>query len=177
MAQAKNKLGKGFPGFCCMRGGGWVKKRKMCVIQCGQRGGEGMAKKQLSTRKKNQIIADYVRTENYSATARLHGVTPNTVKRLVTTRPKVAEMCEAKKRADAREVAQYMDQQKEMVCRIIGNGLQELAKPEKLQGASPRDITTALGTLIDKWTMITALRQDKDAVQVELAPELQDYAK
>ena len=53
---------------------GWVKKRQMCVIQCGHRGGEGMAKKQLSTRKKNQIIADYVRTESYSATARLHGV-------------------------------------------------------------------------------------------------------
>ena len=88
-----------------------------------------------------------------------------------------AERLLAKKRADAREVAQYMDQQKAMVCQIIGNGLQELAKPEKLQGASPRDITTALGTLIDKWTMITALRQDKDAVQVELAPELQDYAK
>lgn len=156
---------------------GWVKKQRMRVIQCGKQGGEGMAKKQLSTRKKNQIIADYVRTESYSATARLHGVSPNTVKRLVATRPEVAEMCEAKKRADAREVAQYMDQQKEMVCRIIGNGLQELAKPEKLQGASPRDITTALGTLIDKWTMITALRQDKDAVQVELAPELQDYAK
>lgn len=177
MIQAKSKLGRGLPGFCCMREGGWVKKRQMRVIQCGKRGGEGMAKKQLSTRKKNQIIADYVRTESYSATARLHGVSPNTVKRLVATRPEVAEMCEAKKRADAREVAQYMDQQKEMVCQIIGNGLQELAKPEKLQGASPRDITTALGTLIDKWTMITALRQDKDAVQVELAPELQDYAK
>ena len=111
-----------------------------------------MAKKQLSTRKKNQIIADYVRTENYSAAARLHGVSPNTVKRLVATRPEVARMCEEKKRADAREVAQYMEEQKKLVCQIIGNGLQELAKPEKLQGASPRDITIALGTLIDKWT-------------------------
>ena len=136
-----------------------------------------MAKKQLSTRKKNQIIADYVRTESYSATARLHGVSPNTVKRLVATRPEVAEMCEAKKRADAREVAQYMDQQKGVVCEIINNGLQELAKPEKLRSASPRDITTALGTLIDKWVMITNMRRDKDAVQVELAPELQDYVK
>lgn len=136
-----------------------------------------MAKKQLSTRKKNQIIADYVRTENYSATARLHGVSPNTVKRLVATRPEVAEMCETKKRADAREVAQYMDEQKEIVCQIINNGLAELSKPEKLQSASPRDITTALGTLIDKWVMITNMRQDKDAVQVELAPELKEYAK
>ncbi len=136
-----------------------------------------MAKKQLDTRKKNRIIADYVRTENYSATARLHGVSPNTVKHLVATRPDVAKMCEAKKRADAREVVQYMDQQKEMVCQIIGIGLRALARPEKLQGASPRDITTAMGTLIDKWTMIAALRQDKDAVQVELAPELQDYTK
>lgn len=111
-------------------------------------------KKQLSTRKKNQIIADYVRTESYSATARLHGVSPNTVKRLVQTRSEVAEMCEAKRRADAREVAQYMDEQKKLVCEIIGNGLSALANPDKLRSASPRDIATTIGILSDKWTAL-----------------------
>ena len=118
------------------------------------------AKKQLTTRKKNQIIADYVRTESYSATARLHGVSPNTVKRLAQTRPDVAEMCEAKKRTDAREVAQYMDEQKNLVCEIIGRGLTALADPDKLAAASPRDIATTIGILSDKWT---AIGGDKNA--------------
>lgn len=113
-----------------------------------------MAAKKLSERKKNRIVADYVRTGSYSATARAHGVSPNTVKRLVQTRPEVAEMCEEKRRADAREVAQYMDDQKNLVCKIIGNGLEALADPDKLRTASPRDIATTIGILSDKWTAI-----------------------
>lgn len=113
-----------------------------------------MAKKQLSERQKNRIVADYVRTGTYSAAARLHKVSANTVKRLVQARPEVAEMCETKKRADAREVAQYMDEQKNLVCEIIGKGLTALADPSKLAAASPRDIATTIGILSDKWTTI-----------------------
>lgn len=150
----KKQARKRISGLLTHRRTGVVTKGPARVVKYGQRG-EGMAKKkQLSTRKKNQIIADYVRTESYSATARLHGVSPNTVKRLVKTRPEVAEMCEVKKRADAREVAQYMDEQKKLVCEIIGNGLNALADPEKLRAASPRDIATTIGILSDKWTAI-----------------------
>lgn len=148
----KCKLGRGFSSFCCMAERGGLKNGILAWYNAQKQGGVGVAKKQLSTRKKNQIIADYVRTESYSATARSHGVSPNTVKRLVATRPEVAEMCEAKKRADAREVTQYMEEQKKLACQIIGNGLQELAKPEKLKGASPRDIATTIAIVIDKWT-------------------------
>ena len=45
-----------------------------------------------------------------------------------------------------------MDQQKKLVCEIIGNGLNALADPEKLRAASPRDIATTIGILSDKWT-------------------------
>lgn len=125
------------------------------------------AKKQLTTQKKNRIVADYVRTGNYSATARLHGVSSNTVKRLVQTRRDVAEMCEEKKRTDAHEVAQYMDEQKNLVCEIIGSGLKALADPDKLRTASPRDIATTIGILSDKWTAISGDKATEVRISIE----------
>lgn len=46
-----------------------------------------------------------------------------------------------------------MDGQRDTVCSIIGTGLEVLSSPERMANASLRDITTAIGTLIDKWTM------------------------
>ena len=48
----------------------------------------------------------------------------------------------------------YMESQKRIVCEIISKGLTALNDPEKLATANPSQITTALGTLIDKWAMV-----------------------
>ena len=47
-----------------------------------------------------------------------------------------------------------MDSQKDLVCQIIQKGLEALNDPDKLAQATPSQITTAIGTLIDKWTMM-----------------------
>ena len=44
-----------------------------------------------------------------------------------------------------------MESNKEIVCEIIEKGLAVLNDSKKLSEASPAQITTALGTLIDKW--------------------------
>jgi len=49
----------------------------------------------------------------------------------------------------------YMEKQRGLVCEIIGKGLEALNTPEKLAEATPAQITTAIGTLIDKWTAIS----------------------
>ena len=41
------------------------------------------------------------------------------------------------------------------MCEIIGKGLTVLNSEEKLAEATPAQITTAIGTLIDKWTAIS----------------------
>ena len=51
------------------------------------------------------------------------------------------------------DIMAYMESQKKTICEIIGKGLMVLNDPEKLAEATPSQITTALGTLIDKWTM------------------------
>ena len=89
----------------------------------------------------------------------------------------MARAADAEKNARARDVMSYMQGKADTVCEIIGNGLGVLSDPERMQEAKLRDIATMLGILIDKWAMIDAMGRDKDPVQVELAPELEDYAK
>ena len=45
-----------------------------------------------------------------------------------------------------------MESKKSIVCEIIDKGLDALNAPKKLQNANPAQITTAIGTLIDKFT-------------------------
>lgn len=129
----------------------------------------------LTEKQRKRILADYVRMENYAAAAKKNKCSPNTVKRIVAADPKLAEKCEAKKRACARDVLAYMDEQRETVCQIIGNGLQVLADPEKLKNAKPAEITTALGTLIDKWTL--GRTAAPEPVTVTLEGKMKEYGK
>ena len=124
-----------------------------------------------------KILADYTLEGSYRAAARKNGVSPDTVRRIVRENPDMVKVADTQKNARARDVMSYMQGKADTVCEIIGNGLGVLSDPERMQEAKLRDIATMLGILIDKWAMIDAMGRDKDPVQVELAPELEDYAK
>lgn len=123
-----------------------------------------------------KILADYTLEGSYRAAARKNGVSPDTVRRIVRENPDMVKVADTQKNARARDVMSYMQGKADTVCEIIGNGLGVLSDPERMQEAKLRDIATMLGILIDKWAMIDAMGRDKDPVQVELAPELEDYA-
>ena len=114
----------------------------------------------LTDKQKKKIIADYVQLGSYNATAKVNGVSLNTVKKIVRGNADIAEMCNQKKDENTADILAYMDSQKGVVCEIIGKGLAALNDPEKLAEASPAQITTALGTLIDKFTANTEQRQE-----------------
>lgn len=136
----------------------------------------------LTDQKKKKILADYVQNNNYCATAKMNGVSPTTVKNLVRANADILEKCEQKKEENTADVLAYMDSKKDIVCEIIGNGLKILNNPEKLAEATPSQITTALGTLIDKWAMIGGAPGDTakdDALSQslkEMAEELESDA-
>ena len=69
-----------------------------------------------------------------------------------------------------------MESQKGLVCEIIGKGLAALNDPEKLAEATPAQITTALGTLIDKWTAISGGPADT-AKEDDLSKSLKEMAE
>lgn len=106
----------------------------------------------LTDRQKKKIIADYVQLGSYNAVSKIHGVSATTVKNIVSKSTDIVEKCEQKKEQNTADILSYMDRKRDIVCEILGKGLNVLNNEEKLKEASPSQITTALGTLIDKWT-------------------------
>ena len=133
----------------------------------------------LTDRKKKKIIADYLETESYNATAKKNGVCGQTVRRVVEESNGITEKLKKKKEENTADILAYMESQKGIVCEILQKGLAALNSPEKLAEASPSQITTALGTLIDKWTAIsggpadTAKEDDLSRSLREMAEELE----
>lgn len=105
----------------------------------------------LTDKRKKKIVADYLELGSYNAVAKLNGVSNHTVKRVVLEVPEIADKIQQKKDENTADVLAYMESQRGIVCEIIGKGLAALNDPYKLAEASPVQITTALGTLIDKW--------------------------
>jgi hypothetical protein len=133
----------------------------------------------LTDRQKKKILADYVQTNNYCATAKINGVSATTVKNIVLANLDIVKKCEQKKEENTADILAYMDAHKDMVCSFIGKGLEMLNDPDKLAAANLSQITTAMGTVIDKWAMIGGAPADTakdDALSQslrELAEDLQ----
>ena len=131
----------------------------------------------LTDKQKKKIIADYVQLGSYNAVAKLNGVSLNTVKRIVQTQnADFAEKCNQKKEENTADVLSYMDKQKAAVCEIIGIYLTALKDPEKVEQATLNQITTALGTLVDKWAMVSG-SSGTEAKEDGLSASLRELAK
>lgn len=133
----------------------------------------------LTDRQKKKIVADYVTTQSMNAAAKLNGVSWGTARRVIEESGDIEKELERKKEENSADILAYMESQKKIVCEIIGKGLIALNDPDKLANAPPSQITTALGTLIDKWALISGapVNQEKeDALSAslkELAKELE----
>lgn len=105
----------------------------------------------LTDKKKKKIIADYLETESYNATAKKNGVCGQTVRRVVEESQEFTENLKQKKEQNTADILAYMESKRQEVCGIIDIGLSVL--PDKIRDArTASEVTTALGTLIDKFT-------------------------
>ena len=118
--------------------------------------------KRLTDREKKRIIADYAELENYSAVAKANGVSDNTVRKIVSLNSEISEKIELKKEQNTADILEHMEQKRDKVCSIMDKYLDALLDDEKIAKATPAQLTTALGTLIDKFT-VTASRPEKMA--------------
>lgn len=101
--------------------------------------------------KKKKIIADFAMTGNYSEAARMNGVSDKTVKAYVEADPEFSEISGIKAEQNTMDILEYMEKQRERVCEIIDVALEVL--PNKIMDAkSASEVTTAMGTLIDKFS-------------------------
>lgn len=117
----------------------------------------------LTDKQKKKIIADYVQLGSYNAVAKKHRIADSTVKRIVLSDTEMQKKVEQKKEENSADILAYMESKKDVVCEIIGIGLEVLRNPEKLATANPTQITTALGTLIDKWATMNGTNSREQA--------------
>ena len=115
----------------------------------------------LTDRQKKKIVADYLELGSYNAVAKIHGVSRQTVKNIVTSDTEIGHKLQQKKAENTADILAYMESQRGFVCEIIGKGLAVLNDEEKLREATPAQITTALGTLIDKWAAVSGSAADE----------------
>ena len=106
----------------------------------------------LTDKQKKKIIADYVQLGSYNATAKVNGVSLNTVKKIVQGNADIAEMCNQKKEQNTADILDYMENQRDDVCKVLGICLSELKKVERYEKTPPQQIATTMAILIDKYT-------------------------
>ena len=119
----------------------------------------------LTDKQKKKIVADYLELGSLRAAGRKNGVSGETVKRIVQNDDAFEQKAAQKKEENTADILAYMESKRGVVCEIIEKGLAALNDPEKLADASPAQITTALGTLIDKWAPKGQPISGKDQVE------------
>lgn len=113
----------------------------------------------LTDEQKKRIIADYVESGSYRATAKKFGVSDNTVKKICNENAQIAQKCAQKKEQNTSDMLAYMESRKEQAKGIIDDYLKALADPAKLEEVSIPQIATAMGIVIDKFVTIPAKHQ------------------
>lgn len=108
----------------------------------------------LSDKQKKSIVADRADGLSGRELARKYHVSETTIRRVLSADKHTAEKIAQKKAQNTADIFAYMEGKRDVVNEIINKGLTVLNSEEKLAAASPAQITTALGTLIDKFTAI-----------------------
>lgn len=131
----------------------------------------------LTDKRKKQIIADYIELNNYSAVARKHKVGRNTVKAIVLSDTEIARKCHEKKERNTADILAHMETKKDTVNKIIDVYLEQLLNPKTIAKATPSQLTTALGTLIDKFTAIKPFTGNSESEDDPLTKALKEEAE
>lgn len=131
----------------------------------------------LTDRQKKQIIADYIEIGSYNAVAKMHGVSNHTVKRTVEAVPTLSAEIQHKKDQNTADILAHMETKKDKVNEIIDVYLNELLELENFSNITPTQLTTALGTLIDKFTMSKTIIAEREREDDPLTAALKEKAK
>lgn len=114
----------------------------------------------LTDRKKKKIVADYLELRSVNAAAKRNNVSWKKANEAIQEDKELTKKLEDKKAENTADILAYMESRRDKVCEIIGVALEVL--PEKIRDArSASEVTTALGTIIDKWAMVSGGAADE----------------
>ena len=113
-----------------------------------------MQKRKIPTDKqKKEMILDYVECENYSKVAEKHGFSRCCVTNAVKNGGDIRAMIEEQQKQNSEDILEHMSKKGDMVCEMIDRYLEAFLDKQKIEKATPNQLSTALGTIIDKFTM------------------------
>ena len=133
--------------------------------------------KRLTDRQKKNIIADYMELESYNAVAKKYGITHQTVKRVVLGDNQITKKIQDKKEQNTADILAHMDSKKNEVNRVIDRYLEALLDEERIAKATPAQLTTAMGTLIDKFTAVKPINNQNSSEDDPLTKALIEEAE
>lgn len=107
----------------------------------------------LTDKQKKEIIADYVELGSYNAVAKIHGVSRQTVKNIVSTDAEIGQKLQQKKEQNTADILSHMESQKADVIKVLDEYITAMRDPVKIKRAGVVQLATALGIVIDKYTM------------------------
>lgn len=110
--------------------------------------------KRLTDRQKKKIVADYVQLQSYAKTAKLNDVAESTVRKIVKDNPKCADLCALKKEQNTQDMLSYLESKHVEAQNLLGLYLQAMADPDKIAEATLPQLSTAFGTIVDKFAVL-----------------------
>lgn len=113
----------------------------------------------LTDKQKKKIVADYLELGSYNAAAKKNGVSNHTVKRIVLETPEISKKVQQKKEQNTADILSHMESQKDEVIKVLDEYLAAMRDPAKIKRAGVVQLATALGIVIDKYTMTTKNEQ------------------
>ena len=100
---------------------------------------------------KKAIIADRACGDSIREISKKYNVSTASVQRIIKESTELTQLVTQKKEQNTADILAYMESKRQEVCGIIDIGLSVL--PDKIRDArTASEVTTALGTLIDKFT-------------------------
>ncbi len=106
----------------------------------------------LTDKQRKKIISDFAECGIYAEAARLNNVSATTVRETVERDTKTFEKFRQKKEENTKDILSYMATKRDLVCDFIDLYMRYLTDEEKLKKATLNQISTAFGTVIDKFT-------------------------
>ena len=101
------------------------------------------------------IIADRACGDSIREISKKYNVSTTSVQRIIRESTELTQLVTQKKAQNTADILEYMESRKGLICEIIQKGLEALNKPGKLDEASPSQISTMIGTLLDKAAQYT----------------------
>ena len=118
----------------------------------------------LTDLEKQQIIADYIETQNYSEVAKKYNRSIETIRNVVKDNEDVGKKLKQKKQENTQSTIEYMQTQHESKKRILDKILKAIEeKADNIDKfTNIKDLATAYGIILDKELKVLELNRKND---------------